>query len=291
MKNTRYLFEAACLWSFFLLFRVLPMDHASALGGWIGRLVGPRLGASRKAHRNIEYAMPDKSPAERDKIVRDMWDNLGRVMAEYPHLEKIIHERVEIAGEEHLDAIGIDNPCIVIGSHLANWELMPFYFNYRKDWPLVGVYRRPNNPYVDRLLDRCRNPKDRGTYIAKSQKGVRAMVQALKDGKRLANLIDQKYNLGLPVPFFDKPAMTSAAPAQLAERFQCPILPLQVQRLAGCRFRITIHPSFKTGGRTDMEVMTQCHHLLEDWIREAPGQWLWLHRRWNSRALRETAGV
>lgn len=291
MKKIRYMAEAALLHSAFRIFYLLGPDKASAAGGWIGRALGPHLSASRKAFKNLQLAMPEKTAEEHEAIVRKMWDNLGRVIGEYPHMQRIITERIDVAGEENLDAIGIDNPCIIIGAHLANWEIPAFFFNYRKKWPVNSIYREPNNPYVARLLTRARNPEQRGRYIAKSQQGVREMVKTLKDGGRLGNLIDQKYNQGLPVPFFGHPAMTSAAPVQLAEKFGCPILPMQVERLKGCNFRVTFYPAFKTEGIGDMAAMEKCHSMLEDWIRQNPEQWLWLHRRWNSRALRQNAAL
>jgi KDO2-lipid IV(A) lauroyltransferase len=286
MKKIRYLAEAFLLGLALIIFRAMPVDTASSLGGRIGRTIGPRIAGSRKALRNLQKAMPEKSTEEHRTIIEDMWENLGRVIAEYPHLQTIINERTEIVGEEHVDAVGIDSPMIIVSAHVANWELGPFYFNYRKHWPMAGIYRAPNNPYVEKMLDRLRNPERRGNYIAKSHKGVREMVKTLQDGGRLGNLIDQKYNQGIPVPFFGRPAMTSAAPAQLAEKFDCPLLPLQIERLQGCRFRITFYPAFKPGGMDDMAVMEKLHGMLEDWIRNAPGQWLWLHRRWDSKIFK-----
>lgn len=285
MKNISYLIEAAGLWAAYFIFRALPVDKASDLGGWIGRTVGTRLAATRKARANLTLAMPEKTEHQINNYLRDMWDNLGRVIAEYPHLLKIIQTRCEIEGEEHIQTIGKDKPCIIIGAHLANWELLPFYFNHRIDWPMTGLYRAANNPYAQALLDKCRHPQEKGTYIPKSQKGVRDMMRTLQEGGRLGQLIDQKYNAGLSVPFFGKPAMTSPAFAQLAERYNCPILPLQVIRMGGCRFKIILHPPLRTNSRSEEEMLRAAHELLEGWIRQNPGQWLWLHRRWHSKAL------
>ncbi len=287
MKKFRYAIEAALLWFAFFVFRCLPVDTASAFGGWIGRTIGPRLSASRKAYRNLNAAFPEKTEDQIQKIVTDMWDNLGRVIAEYPHLMYIVHHRLEVVDEEHVDALGEHNPCIIISSHLANWELGPFYYNHRKKWPIAGIYRAPNNPHVAKLLDRCRNPEPSGTYIAKSQQGVRDMIQVLKGGGRLGQLIDQKYNQGIPVVFFGRPAMTSPAFVQLAAKFDVPILPSRIERLEGCHFRIVFEPSFKTDGRTETDIIRHAHIMLEDWIRKNPGQWLWIHRRWDSADLKK----
>lgn len=287
MKKFRYLIEAGLLWSLFVFFRLLSPPRASAIGGWIGRTIGPRLGSSKKAYGNLQLSFPEKTPDELAHIVKGTWDNLGRNIAEYPHLLDIIRNRCEIVGEEYVDAIGEHNRCIVIGAHIANWELGPFYFNHRKKWPLAGIYREPNNPYVAKILTRMRNPEPSGKYIAKSRSGVRDMVRVLENGGRLANLIDQKYNQGVAVPFMGRPAMTSTAFAQLAERFDCPLVPLRVIRLPDCRFRIVIEQPFKTNGMGHEAALRKCNLILERWINEEPAQWLWLHRRWNSRALKD----
>lgn len=285
MKSLRYFLEAVVLWLAFLAFRMMSAENASDCGGWIGRTIGPRLAASRKAITNLQNAFPDMPVDDAKKIVIDMWDNLGRVMAEYPHLKEIVMNHVKIVGEDNLLAIGKDNPCVIIGAHLANWEILPFYFNYKIDWPVSGIYRAPNNPFTEKLLDACRNPEKRGTYIPKSQQGAREIIKTLRNGERLAILIDQKYNQGVAVEFFGRPAMTSPSFAQLAQKYDCPILPLQLERLKGCNFRLTLHPPFRTEARGDEAVVLYAHGLLEDWIAKRPGQWLWLHRRWDSKAL------
>lgn len=286
MKKIRYLIEATLLWTAFFIFRLLPTDKASDLGGWIGRTIGPRLAASRKAVTNIMNAFPDMPGDEAQTICTDMWDNLGRVIAEYPHLRKIVHHYVELAGEEHLLSLGPENPCVIIGGHLANWELQPAYFSYKINWPTTCVFRAPNNPYVEKLLERCRDPEKRSGWIAKSPKGAREIVNTVRKGEQIMILIDQKYNEGIPVEFFGRPAMTSPSFVKLAENYDVPILPLQIERLKGCHFRLTIHPPFRTEGRGEEEIILQAHTLLEDWIAKRPGQWLWLHRRWDSAALR-----
>lgn len=286
MKTLRYMIEAAALWIAFLVFRFLPVENASDAGGWIGRTVGPRLAASRKAITNLQNAFPDMPFDEAKRITADMWDNLGRVIAEYPHLQDIILNHTEVVNEEFIHEIGKDNPCVIIGGHIANWELLPFYFNYRIDWPMTGVYRAPNNPYAEKLLDKCRNPEKRGTYVPKSQQGARDLVKSIRKGERIGVLIDQKYNQGIPAEFFGRPAMTSPSFAQLAEKYDCPILPFQVERLKGCKFRITLHQPFRTEGRPVEQIVLQAHTMLEDWIAKRPGQWLWLHRRWDSRVLK-----
>lgn len=277
MKNMRYLAEAFALWFAFLIFRALPYRKASALGGWIGRTVGPRLAASRKAYKNLSSALPGKNEDEYQTIVRDMWDNLGRVIAEYPHLEEITNE-IEITGTEHLE--GIPDQVVIIGAHMANWELLPTVFNVRLDMPMTGIYRAPNNPYSEKLLEKCRTFSDKGVYTPKSSAGSRTLIKTIQDGGRIGILIDQKYNQGLQTNFFGLPAMTSPSFIQLARKYNCPILPLWIERVNGSHFRAHLEKPFMVGDRSDEDVLDYTHGLLESQILKNPGQWLWLHRRW-----------
>lgn len=287
MKRIRYLCEAIPVWAMYLVFRFMKTENASNLGGWIGRTVGPRIGASKKALKNLQIALPGKTPEEYAAIIQDMWDNLGRIAAEYPHLDDIVFNYCDIIGQDHIESIGKDKPAVIIGAHQANWELSPYYLNNKLDWPTSCIFRRPNNPYVEKLLAAWRNPEKRGTYIPKSKQGARDIVRTLRRGERLAILIDQKYNQGIPAEFFGRPAMTSTAFAQLAKNYDCPIVPFQVVRTKGCRSQIIIHPPFYAEGRSEEDIVRHAHAMLEGWIMQHPGQWLWLHRRWDSRAVKE----
>src|SRR5689334_5457043 len=106
-KRSWYRIEGAAVGLFFGLCRLLPLDLASGLGGWLARRIGPSLGVTSQARRNLAAALPDIPASEIDSIIRGMWENLGRVAAEYPHLQWIRvfsnDGRVEICGLEHVD--------------------------------------------------------------------------------------------------------------------------------------------------------------------------------------------
>ncbi|HSK41233.1 MAG TPA: lysophospholipid acyltransferase family protein, partial [Arenibaculum sp.] len=172
---------------------------------------------------------------------------------------------------------------IIFSGHFANWELLaPAAEAF--GLPLTLIYRRPNNPIVGRLIDRARRHGS-GTLVPKGRGGAKALVDALRRGASVALLVDQKMNDGLPIPFFGREAMTAPAVAQLALRFDAPLIPARVERLRGARFRITIQPPMALPADGDRHaavrtVLTDVNRLLETWIRERPEQWLWLHRRW-----------
>ena len=282
-KKFRYLVEGLLVFLLMGLFRILPLDTASAVGGFIGHTLGPKLSVNRKARRNIEASLPGKTDIEYKKIIWEMWDNLGRTFAEYPHLYKIAHERMTSSGTEHLQpVINSSDPCILFTGHFANWETNAAYA-YKLGIELDLIYRAPNNPYVEGALQRCRSMDGRLKTYPKSSQGMRQVFAALKAGRRIGILIDQKYNQGIAMPFFGRTAMTSPAFAQLAQKFDCPLIPARVERLKGANFHLTVFPPVNTKDRTVEDIITESHIMLEQWITERPGQWLWLHSRWKNK--------
>jgi KDO2-lipid IV(A) lauroyltransferase len=283
--------QAAGTALFFGLFHILPLDVASALGGGLARAIGPRLGVSKRARRNLKAAFPALSPAEIEQIVRAMWDNLGRVMAEYPHLARLRvfppGGRVELRGVEHVDAIlAAGRRMIMVGGHLGNWEIGPLAAaQYGLSAALI--YRALNNPVVDAMLARIRG--ESGELLPKGAIASRGAIAALREGKHLLLLVDQKFNDGIPVRFFGRDAMTAPALARLAQRYDCDVLPVRTERLNGARFRLTVYPKLDISGDAT-EIMARVNAELENWIRDRPEQWLWLHNRWPEDPLRPVGG-
>ena len=272
---------------FFAAMGALPIDAASGLGGALARHIGPRLGISKRARRNLAAALPELSAGEVERVLRGMWDNLGRVAAEYPHLPRIrvfpSDGRVETSGIEHLDrAIAGGRPVIIFGGHLGNWEIAARAAGqYGID--VAQIYRAANNPLVDRMIARFRGTGSE--FIPKGAIASRRALAALRRGGHLTLLVDQKLNDGIAVPFFGRPAMTAPALASLALRFDCEVLPARVERLKGAYFRLTVFPPLPLARSGDHHadvatLMTRVNETLEAWVRDRPEQWFWLHRRW-----------
>lgn len=282
MKRLRYLIEAALVRSLIFSFGLMPVEMASNTGGAIAAFIGPRLSASRKAKRHVMSSL-HVSETDADKIVRGMWDNLGRVFAEYPHLPTIYQHHIEVVGEDIAQDLAQGyGPILFFSGHLANWEIAaPSMRRFGIDVDLI--YRPPNNPYVETILQRCRSMDGTLKTYPKSSAGMRQVMGALKNDRRIGILIDQKYNQGVEAQFFGQPAMTSPAFIQLAQKFNCPLIPVRVERVKGPNFRVTIYPSLQLSNPVE-SLIDDAHRLLEDWIREHPEQWLWLHRRWKTKS-------
>ncbi len=279
--------EAVAIWLVFHLFRLMPLDLASAVGGWIGRSIGYRLPLTRQARHNLQRVFPDMPAERREAILRAMWDNLGRTAAEFPHLPEFGFgpgQRVEVEGRQYIEQLRDDGgPGLFFGGHLANWELMGLCA-VRTDLPLHLIYRAPNNPRLEWVY-RFGRDNDGVQLIPKGAAGARTALQLLRRGEHIGMLIDQKMNDGIAVPFFGIEAMTAPALATFALKYDCPVVAAHVERLCGARFRMVLDPPIRfdnTGNRHAdiLAAMTKVNALLEGWIRRRPEQWLWLHHRW-----------
>lgn len=289
MKKLRQIVEAAFVIGGYRALGLLPMRVASDLGGAVARFVGPKLRVSARARANLRRFLPELGEAGIERTVREMWDNLGRTAAEYPHLTRMtVFEPgadIDVAGVEHVDAAKrAGKPIIFFAAHLANWELAGLAAA-RHGTPVHLVYREANNRHVETLFREGRGAFAAG-LIPKGASGARLAMQALKAGKHLGMLLDQKMNDGIAVPFFGVEAMTAPALAILAQRFDCAVLPVHVERVTdGPRFRVTVEAPLPVprGGDKAADaraLMAAVNARMEEWIRARPGQWLWLHRRW-----------
>jgi KDO2-lipid IV(A) lauroyltransferase len=281
------------------LFRVIGLEGASALGGFIGRNLFSLLPPDRVARRNLLAAFPEKSDTERDAIRMAMWDNLGRVVAEYPHLEKFS----PFGGDPRitLTALTPDPPesyrgqaLIILSGHLGNWEMLPIVAEqYGLDG--AGVVRPPNNPYIARWIARQRAINGPSTLLAKHS-AARRMLAQLRGGKALYMLVDQKLREGIAVPFFGRDAMTTPAPAALAVKLGTRILMAANRRTQGARFHVTVTPGpdFSPSGdeKRDIHDLTAAITArIEEMVRADPSQWLWIHNRWpTARDIARTRG-
>ena len=273
-------FEAAIAWGFYYLLKILPVDIASSLMGKLARTIGLWIPVSRVAWVNLGIAFPQKTDVEKKSIILDCWENLGRVVGEFPHLSAIVNNdtRIRITGLEHLDAIkNSSKSSILFSGHFANWEIIGA-MAHRLGLPVSLVYRHADNPLTNALYHHAR--KNVGAkFYPKNREGARMILQGIKRGEVFGMLVDQKMNDGLEVPFFGEPAMTAKAIADFSIRQNIPIYPIRIIRLKGVHFHMELMPALAP--ETDaFTLLTRINKLLEEWITEHPSQWFWLHRRW-----------
>jgi KDO2-lipid IV(A) lauroyltransferase len=218
-----------------------------------------------------------------------MWDNLGRVMAEYAHLDKLHTDgpdpRIEILGLDTLDAaIARGKGVLLVSGHFANWEVMPFG---ARDLGVSGgvVVRPANNPYVHRWLERARIRNGMAEQIPKGAPGTRRIFSLLRKGEAALLLVDQRASEGIMIPFFGRDAFTTPAPAALALKLGAIVVPASNERVGGARFRMTVYPPIEPPNTGDpardlIEFTAAMTQFIEARVRERPHEWLWIHKRW-----------
>lgn len=283
--------QAAALRLAVAVLRRLGPVTASNLGGAIARTVGPWLPVSRVALDNLTFAMPELDTASRHRVMRGVWDNLGRTAAELPHLRALQRTTAgpgwECDDDSTLLALKAQpGPAVLFTGHLANWEI-GFPVAAALGLDISWFYRPATNSIVDGVIQSMRRDAVGAelNMFAKGRAGAVAAMKHLRAGGRLGMLVDQKLNEGIPVPFFGRPAMTTTALAAFALRSRCPVIPIRAVRLGPARFRVICDPPMalpQTGDtEADIRTLTEAvNATLERWIRHQPQDWLWLHRRW-----------
>lgn len=284
---TRYPLELIGAVFFCTLFRLLPIDWVSAIGGFIGRHIGPHLRVSWVARYNLMKVFPEKTTVEIDEIVVNMWDNLMRTFVEYPHLRWLCshyENRIEFVNFEEIEALRDDGEAgILFSAHIGNWETSSI-LGVKAGMALHRIYRPANNPYVEWMFRYFRK-KIQGRLVPKGMSGFRQIVDLLHKKEHLAMLIDQKMLKGVACNFFGYPAMTTPSLASLVLKHNYPAIPVRSQRLKGAHYRLTVEPPLtieKTGDNEKdiRRFMGKANAILERWIRDDPSQWLWVHNRW-----------
>lgn len=277
------------------LFGAPSLERASAMGAAFCGFVGPRLGVTNRARKNLERAFPGMEKAEQDAIIKAVWRNLGRNIAEYAHLDKFQYppyrEGLEIAGTAHLAALQ-DKGGVFVSGHFANWEIAAL-IGRLNGVEGGGLYRHANNPLVNEWTLALRARAIGQVQIAKGQAGMREIIRLLRAGKSVFMLTDQKMNDGIETTFFGHKVKSTAAPAGLAVRYGVPIFPVSLERLGeSVRFRLTVHaPLYANADADDVSEVLRLTQAINDFleaeIRARPGQWFWLHNRWPMKKIKK----
>ncbi|MEA3242455.1 MAG: lauroyl acyltransferase [Pseudomonadota bacterium] len=270
------------------LSRLISPDRASSAGRRLMRRLGPRMDKTRHIRRNLKIAFAEKNAADIDELVRDIWGNLGSILAEYPHLGTICHREAE----QRLEVVmrgdpqvfrKTGKPAVFVSAHLANWELAAGAIVHL-GIPLSVVYTQLQNPHMERMLFRAR--QSLGCGLVERDGAGRQLIRCLKQGTSVGLIVDQRVDSGEPVPFFGRDMLTSITPAQLALRFDCELIPVQIQRLKDARFRVIFHEAVEADDETAdnpskaLQMTLKINALFESWIREQPQQWMCTKRRW-----------
>lgn len=256
--------------------------------------VGPFLPEHRVGRDNLRAAFPEKSAAEIEKILLQVWDNLGRVAGEFAHIDRFrVNDPakpgpfdIEYAPESrerfyHLR--DMKTPALVFAAHLANWEL-PARVAAAYGVNTAILFRPPGIGGAADAIARVRKAS-MGTLVPTGPDAPFRLASMLERGMSVAMLVDQHSSRGVDVDFFGRRCKANPTLARLARHFDCPIYGTRIVRLPGDAFHAevteAIAPVRGADGRVDIQgTMQAITSIVESWVREHPEQWLWVHRRW-----------
>ncbi|TIS57711.1 MAG: lipid A biosynthesis lauroyl acyltransferase [Mesorhizobium sp.] len=292
LRQLNYWLVARVAMMMISVLRLLPADKALNFADRVARRIGPLVGRHRVAIDNLRKAYPEKSNSEIEAIASDMWGNMARLAAEYVFLDILFDYdpkaakpgRVEVSGIEHFVQIaGEAKPHILFTGHLGNFELLPVAaatFGMK----ITALFRPPNNPYLaDYILSTRRSTM--GALLPSSAGASFALAAILENGGNIGVLVDQKFSSGLETTFFGRPCQSNPVLGILARHYDCDVYPARCVRLPGNRFRLEIENQLvlprHESGSIDVPSTTQLlSDVVERWVREDPGQWMWFHKRW-----------
>jgi len=286
MKNIKYLFQFIFVVFFFGIFKIIGLKNSKYLSGNIMTLLGPIFRSKKIIFSNLSKAFPDLDDVEKEKILKKMWFNYGRIFAEYMFIKEfrnnpkescnIINENPEI-----LEKIKINSqPVIFISGHFNNFELMAMEIE-RSGIDLAAVYRPLNNKFINPIMENIRKKYICKKQIKKGMTGTKELLLNFKKGTSIALMIDQRVSQGIECKLFGQKALTTTIPAQFVKKFNAKIVPVYIERKNNRIFKINFQNPIEFTKDSSIETITKkLNRLLESMIVKNPDQWIWSHNRW-----------
>jgi Kdo2-lipid IVA lauroyltransferase/acyltransferase len=299
--TVRQTLEFAAVWLFVGGLRVLPRRVARGIGAGVGRVAYAALSRLRSVGVcNLQLAFPDKSNQERELILRGVYRNLGYLLAEFCQMQgysaESASEFIRYEGlENYLEARERGQGVLVLTGHLGAWELSSFYHSLM-GMPMGMVIRRLDNPLVDAFVNRIRCLH--GNRVIHKDDFARGLIASMRAGETVGILMDTNMTppQGVFVPFFGVQACTASGMARVAQKTGAAVVPGfllwsdEEQRYV-LRFGEELSLVGTGNAEEDATANTALFtKVIEDYIRQYPEQWLWMHRRWKTRPAGE-AGI
>ena len=285
MKNIKYFIQFLLAVICFAFFKILGPKLSSNLSGKLFEKIGPFFRQKKIIHSNIKKAIPNINDEEMNKMTKLMWNNYGRVFAEYMFIKdfrngKLI-SNIEVDGQEILEEIkNLNKQVIFISGHFSNFELMAMYLE-KAGINLTAIYRPLNNIFLNFIMERIRKKYICKNQIKKGIGGIKNLINFKKKNFSTALMIDQRVSEGILSNFYNEKALTTTIPAQLVKKFNIPIVPVYIERKSGIKFKIIIHKAINFSEEKSISSITdELNKILEKMIIKNPEQWIWSHNRW-----------
>jgi len=285
MNKIKYFFQFILIIIIFFVFKIFGSKISSFLGGKLFELIGPVFRSKKITNENIKRAFPDIDNKKLNEINSSMWNNYGRVFAEYIFMENFrngdLSENIIIDGIEVLQKIKKNNQKVIfISGHFSNFELMTMQID-KLELKVAAIYRPLNNIFLNRIMERIRKKYICKNQIKKGMGGLKELIKFNKDGFSTALMIDQRVSQGIKSNFFDTEAFTTTIPAQLTKKFNMPIVPIFIKRQEALKFKMKVYEPIQFSDNETIESITlQLNKILEKMILENPDHWIWTHNRW-----------
>ena len=285
MKIIKYFFQFLFIIFMFFLFKLLGLNISSALGGKLFEIIGPLFRSKKLIHSNLKKAFPNINLDSLHKITQLMWNNYGRVFAEYMFIkyfrEDVSNKNIKIEGQDILEDIKRKNKSVVfVSGHLSNFELMAMHIE-KSGIKLSAIYRPLNNIFLNKIMERIRKKYICKHQIKKGIGGMRKLINLKKLNFSTALMIDQRVSQGIESDFFNKKALTTTIPAQLVKKFNIPVVPIFIERVNNTNFKLIIkNPIIFDNEETIQNITDKLNLVLEKMIIHKPEQWIWSHNRW-----------
>ena len=285
MKYIKYFFQFLIIILSFSIFKILGPNISSNLSGKIFQKIGPFFRSKKIVHSNIKKAFPNIETENLNKITNLMWNNYGRVFAEYVFIKDFrfgnLSSNIEIKGQNILDQIKRSNQKVIfVSGHLGNFELMAMCLD-KNNINLSAIYRPLNNIFLNRIMERIRKKYICKNQIKKGIGGMKELILLKKKNFSTALMIDQRVSEGILSNFFNEKALTTTIPAQLIKKFNIPVIPIYIERIREINFEITIDKPIYFSKNDSSQIITdRLNKVLESMILKKPEQWIWTHNRW-----------
>ena len=285
MKIFKYFLEFIFIVILFIIFKILGFKLASNMGGYIGKKIGPLFRSKQIILTNIKNALPSTNKADLELIIQSMWENYGRILAEYVFLKDFRKEKLndylEIEGKEHLNKVRDSNEQVVfVSGHFNNFELMAMQIE-KSGINLAAIYRPLNNIFLNGIMEKIRTKYICKNQIKKGRRGTRELLKSFNNKNSIALMIDQRVSEGEKSNFFGQDAFTTTIPAQLVKKFGCKIVPIHIERYNNFYFKMKVEePINYNKDSTIDEITLSLNKLLENMILKNPSQLIWSHNRW-----------
>ena len=285
MKNLKYFMQFSLTIFCFLIFKILGPNLSSKLSGKIFEFIGPFFRSRQLIHSNIKRGVPDISSENLKNITRLMWNNYGRLFAEYMFIKDFRHgklvSQIQVEGQEILDEIKrSEKKVIFISGHFSNFELMAMYLE-KTGIKLSTIYRPLNNIFLNGIMEGIRKKFICKHQIKKGIGGLKKLINLKKNNYSTALMIDQRVSEGVLCNLFNQDALTTTIPAQLVKKFNIPVVPVYIERIKDLNFKISINNPINFSKEDSVKNITlKLNQILETMILKKPEQWIWSHNRW-----------